>query len=65
MQGKGKYWVVPAEAYPPLDQGVVLISRSPHRQDAGAFLEFVKSAEGTAVLRRYGFSLPDQKDEQK
>jgi len=65
MQGKGKYWVVPAEAYPPLDQGVVLISRSPHRQDAEAFLEFVKSVEGTAVLRRYGFSLPDQKDEQK
>ena len=55
MQGKGRYWVVPAEAYPPLDQGVVLISRSPHRQDAEAFLEFVKSAEGTAVLRRYSF----------
>src|SRR6202167_3023767 len=65
MQGKGKYWVVPAEAYPMLDQGVVLISHAAHRQDAEAFLEFVKSAEATAVLRRYGFSLPDQKDEQK
>jgi molybdate transport system substrate-binding protein len=61
MQGKGKYWMVPAEAYPPLDQGVVLISHSPHRQDAAAFLEYVKSAEVAAVLRRYGFSLPEQK----
>ena len=61
MQGKGRYWVVPAEAYPPLDQGVVLISHSPHRQDASAFLEYVKTAEVSAVLRRYGFSLPDQK----
>jgi molybdate transport system substrate-binding protein len=61
MQGKGKYWMVPAEAYPPLDQGVVLISHSPHRQDASAFLEYVKTAEVSAVLRRYGFSLPDQK----
>jgi molybdate transport system substrate-binding protein len=58
MQGKGKYWVVPAEAYPPLDQGVVVISHSPHMQDAAAFLENVKSAEASAVLRRYGFSLP-------
>ncbi len=58
MQGKGKYWVVPGEDYPPLDQGVVLISHSPHRQDAAAFLEYVKTAEVSAVLRRYGFSLP-------
>jgi len=59
MQGKGKYWLVPAEAYPALDQGVVLISRSTHRQDAAAFLEYVKSADGAAVLRRYGLSLPE------
>ena len=60
MEGKGKYWMVPAEAYPPLDQGVVLISRSSHRQDAAAFLEYVKTAEVAALLRRYGFSLPEQ-----
>jgi molybdate transport system substrate-binding protein len=61
MQGKGKYWVVPAEAYPPLDQGVVLISHSPHQSDAATFLEYVKSAEAAAVLQHYGFSLPDPK----
>lgn len=61
MQGKGKYWVVPAEAYPQLDQGVVLISHSPHAQEAAAFLEYVKTAEAAAVLRRYGFSLPAHK----
>jgi len=61
MQGKGKYWVVPADAYPPLDQGAVLISHSPHQQDAAAFLEYVKSPEAAAVLKRYGFSLPEQK----
>jgi molybdate transport system substrate-binding protein len=60
MQGKGKYWVVPAEAYPPLDQGVVLISHSAHPQEAAAFLEYVKAAEGAAVLRRYGFTLPEK-----
>src|SRR5271167_1989622 len=33
MRGKGKYWVVPAEAHPQLDQGVVLISGSVHQKD--------------------------------
>jgi len=61
MQGKGKYWMVPAEAYPPRDQGVVLISHSAHQSDAAAFLEYVKTAEVAAVLRHYGFSLPEQK----
>jgi molybdate transport system substrate-binding protein len=61
MQGKGKYWIIPEEAHPPLDQGVVLISRSPHEQDAAAFLEYVKTAEAATVLRRYGFSVPEQK----
>lgn len=61
MQGKGKYWMVPAEAYPELDQGVVLIAHSPHGQDAAAFLDYMKTAEVAAVLRRYGFSLPEQK----
>jgi len=61
MQGKGKYWIVPAEAYPPLDQGVVVLSRSPHQQGAVAFLEYVKTAEASAVLQRYGFTLPEEK----
>jgi len=61
MQGKGKYWVVPTEAYPELDQAVVAISHSAHQQDAAAFLEYVKTAEALAVLRRYGFSVPEQK----
>jgi molybdate transport system substrate-binding protein len=61
MQGKGKCWVVPAEAHPPLDQGVILISHSPHPKDAAAFLGFVKTEEAADLLRRYGFFSPDQK----
>jgi molybdate transport system substrate-binding protein len=61
MQGKGKYWVVPADAYPTLDQGVVLLSHSPHPEDAAAFLRFMKTEEAAGLLRRYGFTSPDQK----
>jgi molybdate transport system substrate-binding protein len=65
MQGKGKYWMVPTEAYPPLDQGAVLISRSSHKQDAASFLEYIKTTEVSALLKRYGFSISDQKEEKK
>ncbi len=61
MQGKGRYWVVPADAYPALDQGVVLISHSPHQEDAAAFLRFMKTEEAAGMLRRYGFTSPDLK----
>ncbi len=61
LRGKGKYWVVPAEAYPQLDQGVVLISRSAHHKDAEDFLGFVKTEEAADLLRRYGFISPDHK----
>jgi molybdate transport system substrate-binding protein len=65
LQGKGKYWVVPAEAHPRLDQGVVLISHSAHQKDAAAFLDFVKTEEVAGLLQRYGFTSPDLKHKLK
>ena len=61
MKGKGKYWKIPADAYPPLDQGAILIAHSPHPQEAEAFLKYMKSPEALAVLRHYGFTSPDNK----
>ena len=55
IKGKGKYWVVPADAYPRLDQSVVVTSRSTHVDEARRFLEFVRSADAVAILARYGF----------
>jgi len=61
MQGKGKYWQIPAEAYPELDQGVVVLAHSRHKEEAAAFVEYIKTKAATAVLRKYGFALPEQK----
>ena len=58
MKGKGKYWVVPAEDYPPLAQGVVVLTHSQHKKEAAGFVEYIKSKEASDLLRRYGFSLP-------
>jgi molybdate transport system substrate-binding protein len=64
MSGKGKYWQVPAEYYPPLAQGVVVLSHSQHKKEAAQFLEYVKTKEAAELLRKYGFTLP-QSEEKK
>ena len=58
MRGKGKYWKIPVGAYPPLDQGAVVISSSGHKQDALAFLEYLRTSDVQSVLKRYGFDAP-------
>jgi molybdate transport system substrate-binding protein len=58
MRGKGKYWEVPAEDYPALAQGVVLLSHSQHKKEAADFLEYFKSKEVGELLKTYGFTLP-------
>ncbi|HET9306093.1 MAG TPA: molybdate ABC transporter substrate-binding protein [Candidatus Sulfotelmatobacter sp.] len=60
VQGKGKYWEVPADDYPPLTQGVVVLSRSQHKQEAAGFVSYLKTKEAAEVLRKYGFT-PSQK----
>jgi molybdate transport system substrate-binding protein len=59
-QGKGKYWEVPAEYYPVLAQGVVLLLHAPHKKEAAEFLEYIKRKEAVEVLRKYGFSRPQK-----
>jgi molybdate transport system substrate-binding protein len=61
MQGKGKYWEIPVEAYPPLDQGVVILSHSQHKKEAAAFVEYIKSKQAIDTFRSYGFTMPEKK----
>jgi molybdate transport system substrate-binding protein len=56
MSGKGKYWEVPAEDYPPLDQGAVILTHSQHKQEAADFLKYLGSAEAAELLQKYGFN---------
>jgi molybdate transport system substrate-binding protein len=58
VKGTGKFWVVPADYYPALEQGVVIASRSPHKNEAAEFLEYVKTKDASEVFRKYGFMLP-------
>ena len=62
MSSKGKYWEVPADLYPPLAQGAVVLSHSQHKKEAAQFLEYIKTKEATELLKKYGFTLPEEKE---
>jgi molybdate transport system substrate-binding protein len=57
LKDKGRYWAVPLDAYPTLDQAAVVLSRSKQPDAAHKFLEFLRSPEATSLLSNYGFSL--------
>ena len=61
MKDKGRYWTVPLDAYPTLNQAAVVLSKSKQQDAARRFLDFLRSPEATSLLTSYGFSLPTEK----
>jgi molybdate transport system substrate-binding protein len=62
MKSQGKYWEIPLESYPRMEQGAVILKqarRAGHMEAARQFMEILRGPAGRAVLQRYGFSLPD------
>src|SRR5947208_15498603 len=60
MRETGTFWEVPLEAYPRLEQGAVVLKTTKDLKTARTFLDYIKSPEGTAVFKRYGFFLPEK-----
>jgi len=55
MKEKGRYVEVPAEFYPPLQQGCVVLASSKKKTTALAFVEFLKKPEIADLLKTFGF----------
>jgi molybdate transport system substrate-binding protein len=60
MLERGRYWLVPQEAHVPLVQAAVIPRSAPDPELARQFLDFVFLPESAAILRRYGFALPEE-----
>jgi molybdate transport system substrate-binding protein len=60
FRDKGRYWEVPAGAYPPREQGGVILSWARDKSAAQALRDFVLSERGKLILRRYGFGFPGE-----
>jgi len=54
---RGRYWEVPQDAYPKIEQGGVILSRAP-AGPAARFRAFLLSEEARRILKQYGFSVP-------
>lgn len=51
-------WVVPAELHSPILQDAVLLKPGESEPAARAFLDFLASGEGRAIIRKYGYETP-------
>jgi molybdate transport system substrate-binding protein len=57
----GSYVIVDDTLHAPIDQALVACGKDPERQKrARAFNAFVNSAEGRAIMKKYGFLLPGE-----
>jgi molybdate transport system substrate-binding protein len=59
MRDKGRNWPVPPDAYPKLEQGGVILNRATDQKAAIEFRDFVTSASGQDIMKRFGFLPPE------
>jgi molybdate transport system substrate-binding protein len=58
MKNSGRFWQLPPDAYPELRQAAGIVAASKHKVAAHAFLDYVISPAGRAILQQYGFRTP-------
>ena len=61
IKDQGRYWQIPLDTYPRLEQGGVILKWTKAPEAAQNFREFVTGSKGRSVLKRYGFYLPGDK----
>jgi molybdate transport system substrate-binding protein len=57
MRGQGRYWEVPMESYPKIEQGGAILKDS---SEAREFRDWLLAPAGRALLKQFGFSLPGE-----
>ena len=57
MRGQGRYWEIPLDAYPRMEQGGAILKDS---SAARELREFLLSEDGRRILKQYGFYLPNE-----
>lgn len=56
---QGRYWEIPADAYPRLQQGGAIMKAARNVDAAWKFRAFLLASTARDILRRHGFSLPE------
>lgn len=58
MEGVGKYWLIPRDQYPAIEQGAILTNKGKDNGDAKKYMAFLKTPEARVIFDKYGFLLP-------
>jgi len=58
VASKGRYWEIPLEAYPQLEQGGLITKWARDAEAAWTLRAFVLGPQSRRILRRFGFSIP-------
>jgi molybdate transport system substrate-binding protein len=60
LKNKGRYWRIPATAYPKLEQGGVILKACQNVQTAQDFQQFLTGPKGQQILHKFGFDAPEK-----
>jgi molybdate transport system substrate-binding protein len=56
LAGSGSYFVIPRDLYPPIEQGMVIVSKTTQREAAHMFMDFLLSPPVQAELAKSGLT---------
>jgi molybdate transport system substrate-binding protein len=59
LKDKGKWMEINPDLHSPIEQGVVILKSSEHREKALSFVDFLFSAKGKSILKKYGYTVGD------
>jgi molybdate transport system substrate-binding protein len=60
MRDAGRFWRVPLDAYPRMEQGGIILKAAKNLETARGFRDFILGEHGREVLKHYGFYLPEK-----
>ena len=59
MKNKGRHWLIPETAHPPIEQGGAIMKWASDRDLAEKFREYALSDDGRKILETHGFAVPE------
>jgi len=60
LRDQGRYWEVPLDSYPRMEQGGVILKWAKDAEAARTFRAFLTGSAARSIFKRYGFTLPGE-----